>query len=89
MAGLATIESASPPFDLLLSDLVMPGPVSGKGLATEMARRWPKTKVVFMSGYTEDAAIHHRRLDAGMQLLSKPFRKIDLARTVRQALDGT
>lgn len=52
------------------------------------ARRWPRTKSVFMSGYTENAIIHHGRLDAGVLLLSKPFRKSDLALIIRRALDG-
>ncbi|MBI3196976.1 MAG: PAS domain S-box protein [Rhodospirillales bacterium] len=88
MTALATLESASQPFDLLLTDVIMPGPMNGKALADEVARRWPKTRIVFMSGYTEDAVVHHGRLDAGVLLLSKPFRKNDLAQILRQALDG-
>ncbi len=88
-AGLAVFEAASVPFDLLLTDVVMPGTLTGRGLADAVKARWPETKVIFMSGYSEDAIIHHGRLDAGVLLLSKPFRKKDLARIVRQALDGT
>jgi CheY-like chemotaxis protein len=87
-AALAALEAASQPFDLLLTDVIMPGPMNGKALADEVVRRWPKTRVVFMSGYTEDAVVHHGRLDAGVLLLSKPFRKNDLAQILRQALDG-
>lgn len=87
-AALAALEAASQPFDLLLTDVIMPGPMNGKALADEVVRRWPKTRVVFMSGYTEDAVVHHGRLDAGVVLLSKPFRKNDLAQILRQALDG-
>ena len=86
--GLAVFESADPPFDLLLTDVVMPGPLTGRALADKVKILSPKTKVVFMSGYSEDAIIHHGRLDAGVLLLSKPFRKGDLARIIRQALDG-
>ncbi len=43
---------------------------------------------IFMSGYTEDAIMHHGRLDADAELLQKPFRRADLARTVRKVLDG-
>ena len=57
--ALAAFEAASPPYDLLLTDVVMPGPMNGKALADEVARRWPQTKVVFMSGYTENAIVHH------------------------------
>jgi len=87
-SGLATFAAVPETFDLLLTDVVMPGSLSGKGLADEVARRWPATKVVFMSGYTENAIIHHGRIDAGVRLLSKPFRKADLARTIREALDA-
>jgi PAS domain S-box-containing protein len=86
-AGLAACEAAVPPYDLLLSDVVMPGPVGGKRLGAEVARRWPRTKVVFMSGFPEVSSVRHGRLDEGSTLLSKPFRKSDLARVIRHALD--
>jgi len=86
-AGVAAFEAAKPPFDLLLSDVIMPGPLSGKLLAAEVARRWPAAKIVFMSGFTEISSVRHERLDEGSLLLSKPFRKVDLARMIRSALD--
>ncbi len=86
-AGLAAFEAAEPPFDLLLSDVIMPGPLSGKLLAAEVARRWSAARIVFMSGFTEISSVRHERLDEGALLLSKPFRKLDLARMVRNALD--
>ena len=61
--------------------------MNGKALADEVGSRWPQTQVVFMSGYTEDAIIHHGRLDAGVLLLDKPFRKHELAKMLRTALD--
>ena len=85
-AGVAAFEAVPQPFDLLLSDVIMPGLLNGKALAQVVAARWPATKVVFMSGYTENAIIHHGRLDAGVLLLAKPFRKTDLAKMIRQAL---
>ena len=87
-AGVKAFEAASPPFDLLLTDVVMPGPFNGRALANEVAQRWPRTKVVFMSGYTEASIVHQGRLAAGARLLSKPFRKADLAAIVRRTLDG-
>jgi CheY-like chemotaxis protein len=66
----------------------MPGGMNGKTLADEVARRWPSTQVVFMSGYAENALLHDGRADAGVLLLNKPFRKASLAKIVRQALDG-
>ena len=88
-SGIAAFEAASQPFDLLLTDVVMPGPMNGKQLADEVARRWPSVKIVFMSGYTENAFVRDGRVDVGMRLLSKPFRKKDLALMVRETLDGT
>jgi PAS domain S-box-containing protein len=87
-AGLVAFEAAPQPPALLLTDVVMPGPLNGKALADEVIRRWPKTKVVYMSGYTESVVVHQGRLGADVLLLSKPFRKSDLARMLRQALDG-
>ncbi|MDP1962353.1 MAG: PAS domain S-box protein [Reyranella sp.] len=87
-AALAKLEAASQPYDLLLTDVIMPGPMNGKALADEAARRWPGTKIVFMSGYTENTIIHEGRLDSGVLLLNKPFARRDLAAIVRRALDG-
>ncbi len=57
-------------------------------MATEVERRTPGIKVLYMSGYTEDAIMHHGRLDADAELLQKPFRRADLAQAVRKVLDG-
>ncbi len=73
-------------FDLLFTDVIMPGRLNGRQLAAEMAQRRPGLKVLFTSGYTENAIIHHGRLDSGVLLLAKPYRKLDLARMVRIAL---
>lgn len=89
MAGLMQCESAQPPYDLLLTDVVMPGPIGGKALADAVSSRWPDTPIVFMSGYTEDAITHQGRLEAGVRLLAKPFRRHELAQMIRQALDET
>jgi NO-binding membrane sensor protein with MHYT domain/nitrogen-specific signal transduction histidine kinase/CheY-like chemotaxis protein len=75
-------------FDLLLTDVVMPGQLNGKGLAIEVHRRWPGIRILFMSGYAESALMHDGKLESGVKLLSKPFRKADLARIVRGALDA-
>jgi PAS domain S-box-containing protein len=73
-------------FDMLLTDVVMPG-IGGPQLAEEIVRTWPALKVLFMSGYSESAAIMHGRVAPGARVLSKPFRKIDLANRVREVLD--
>ena len=87
--GLAAFAAAQPAYDLLLTDVIMPGAISGKSLADEVARRWPGTPAVFMSGYTEEAIASQSRLDPGVRLLAKPFRKRDLARMIRAVLDKT
>jgi NO-binding membrane sensor protein with MHYT domain/CheY-like chemotaxis protein len=76
-------------FDLVLTDVVMPGRLNGKGLADEVGRSWPGTRVVFMSGYSENALVHDGRLEGDMMLLAKPHQKADLARIIRRALVGT
>jgi PAS domain S-box-containing protein len=73
-------------FDLLFTDVIMPGSINGRQLADEAVRRRPALKVLFTSGYTENAIVHHGRLDPGVLLLAKPYRKSDLARMVRVAL---
>jgi PAS domain S-box-containing protein len=87
-AALERMAGAPRPYDLLVSDVIMPS-MNGRALADEVNRRWPATKIMFMSGYTENAIVHHGRLDPGVVLLSKPFRKADLAQVVRRTLDGT
>jgi DNA-binding NarL/FixJ family response regulator len=67
----------------------MPGRMNGRELVDEARKRRPSLKVLFTSGYSENALVHHGRLDAGVLLLSKPYNKSDLARMVRLALDGT
>jgi PAS domain S-box-containing protein len=85
--ALAIIDSGRE-IDLLFTDIIMPGPMNGRQLADEILKRRSTCKVLFTSGYTEDAIIHHGRLDPGVLLLAKPYRKSDLARMLRQALEG-
>jgi signal transduction histidine kinase/FixJ family two-component response regulator len=75
-------------FDLLLTDVIMPGGINGRQLADIVTLRRPSVKVLYTSGYTENAIVHHGRLDAGVLLLAKPYRRADLARMVRTALDS-
>jgi PAS domain S-box-containing protein len=72
--------------DLLFTDVVIPGGMNGRELADAAVKRRAALKVLFTSGYAENALIHHGRLDAGVLLLPKPYRKSDLARMIRSAL---
>ena len=84
--AIATLERAGR-IDLLFTDVVLPKGMNGTALAREAKRRKPELKVLYMSGYTANAIIHHGVLDKGVHLLPKPFRKVELARKVRQVLD--
>ena len=79
------IVNAGRPFDLLFTDVIMPG-MNGRQLADEISKVRPGLRVLFTSGYTENAIIHHGRLDEGVLLLAKPYRKSDMAIMVRRAL---
>ena len=72
--------------DLLFTDVIIPGGMNGRQLATEALKRRPGLKVLYTSGYTENAIVHHGRLDAGVLLLPKPYLSSDLARMIRTAL---
>jgi len=83
--ALALVERGKT-FDLLFTDIIMPGGMNGRELADEVTRLRPGARVLFTSGYTENAIIHHGRLDPDVALLSKPYRKLELAQMIRKAL---
>jgi PAS domain S-box-containing protein len=72
--------------DLLFTDVIMPGAMNGRQLVDEALKRRPGLKTLYTSGYTENAIVHHGRLDSGVLLLAKPYRKSELARMIRHAL---
>jgi PAS domain S-box-containing protein len=83
--ALETIDNGSD-VDVLFTDVIMPGFMNGRQLAEEAQKRRSGLKVLFTSGYTENAFAHHGRLDPGVVLLAKPYRKEDLARMLRQVI---
>ena len=85
--ALALVRSGTS-FDLLFTDIILPGGMNGRQLADEVIKLRPSARVLYTSGYTENAMIHHGRLESGGLLLAKPYRKADLARTLRLALSS-
>ncbi|UQD76780.1 CHASE3 domain-containing protein [Bradyrhizobium japonicum] len=86
-AALDMID-AGQDFDLLFTDVVIPGGMSGRELAEEVAKRRPGVRVLYTSGYTDNAIVHHGKLDDGVLLLTKPYRRNQLAEMIRKALNG-
>jgi two-component system, cell cycle sensor histidine kinase and response regulator CckA len=86
--ALAVWEAEPGRVDLLLTDLVMPGGMSGHELARELCARQPALKVIYTSGYTDDIVNRRLRLDPGSDLLQKPYPAHQLAIAVRRCLDG-
>ncbi|HRA77703.1 MAG TPA: PAS domain S-box protein [Burkholderiaceae bacterium] len=86
--ALAQLERA-PDIDLLFSDVVLRGDINGPSLARQAIARRPALRVVFTSGYTRSAVPWREGLDPKVELLSKPYRIGQLARTLRRTLDGT
>jgi len=85
--AIQTAEIFKEKIDLLLTDVIMPG-MSGRQLAEKILGTRAQTKVVYMTGYTDDMVVQHKVLEPGVKLLQKPFTKIDLALKVRSTLDG-
>jgi signal transduction histidine kinase len=86
-ASALRLLDADKPFDLLLTDVVLPGK-NGRELATEVEKRRPGVRIIFMTGYSRNAIVHHGRLDRGTELITKPLIEGVLARKIRQVLDG-
>jgi PAS domain S-box-containing protein len=81
------ILDRGPQIDLLFTDVVMPGGVNGRQLADEAVRRRPGLRVLFTTGYTRNAIVHHGRLDPGVQMIGKPFSFDELGAKIRELLD--
>lgn len=74
-------------FDLLFTDVVLPGGMNGAEIAAEALRIQPGIKVLYTTGYSENAVIHHGQLDTGVTLITKPYQRVELLRMVRDLLE--
>ena len=84
--ALTILEAHDDPVDLLLTDVVMPG-MNGRDLFDKVAEKYPDTKVLYMSGYTDNTIAHRGVLDEGTAFIQKPFNVQALAAKVREVLD--
>ena len=85
--AIALIEPHTGPIDLLMTDVVMPG-MNGRELAARVAELRPEAKVLYTSGYTDDAILRHGVLDDTSRFISKPYTQLELTRRVRSILDA-
>jgi len=85
--ALGVVERHDGPIDLLVTDVVMPG-MSGRSVAQRLLELRPGLKVLYLSGYTDDAIVRHGMLEPGIAFLQKPFSADALARKVREVLDA-
>ncbi len=83
--ALLICEKGKTPIHLMLTDVVMPQ-MSGRALAERLALSYPEMKVLYMSGYTGDAIVHHGVLDSGLNFIQKPFKILSLIEKVREVL---
>jgi signal transduction histidine kinase/CheY-like chemotaxis protein len=81
------LVAKKPMINLLFTDVVLPGPLTGRDLATRLRQRYPDLPVLYTTGYTRNAIVHQGRLDLDVHLLNKPYTQQELAHKVRELLD--
>jgi PAS domain S-box-containing protein len=86
-AALRLLERRADRIDLLFTDVVLPGGITGAMVAQQARALRPGLRILFTTGYARDAIVHHGRLDPGVALITKPFGRADLAARVRAMLD--
>ncbi|PZQ62542.1 MAG: hypothetical protein DI570_10230, partial [Phenylobacterium zucineum] len=88
-SALRLLERQEGRVDLLFTDVVLPAGMTGADVARGARAIQPGLKILFTTGYARNAIVHHGRLDAGVELITKPFTYADLAAKIRDMLDGT
>ncbi len=88
-SALRLLDRQESNVDLLFTDVVLPGGMTGAVLARQARARRPELRILFTTGYARNAIVHHGRLDPGVELITKPFAYADLAARVRDMLDRT
>lgn len=86
-SALGLIDAKQTRIDLVLTDVVLPG-MNGRELADRIAERNAAVKILFMTGYSRNAIVHQGRLDRGVDLIQKPLTQLELAKKIRDLLDG-
>ncbi|TQF36705.1 ATPase [Bradyrhizobium sp. UNPF46] len=86
-SALALVDQGAK-FDLLFTDIIMPGGMNGRELADAVRLRRPGVRVLYTSGYTDNTIVHEGHLDPGVALLGKPYRKAELSEKIREVLAG-
>jgi CheY-like chemotaxis protein len=84
-AGVEAAEKHKGKIDMVITDVVMPG-MGGRELVKRLAETRPETKVLYLSGYTEDAIVNEGTIESGTAFLQKPFTLLNLSRKVREVL---
>ena len=85
-AGLALLQS-SPQVDLLITDVGLPGGMNGRQVADAARETRPDLKILFVTGYAENAAVGNGLLDDGMEVLTKPFVMTELGEKIRDMIE--
>ena len=83
----AILQSGQPRIDLLITDVGLPGGLNGRQVADAARQSRPDLKVLFVTGYAENAVVGNGHLDPGMQVITKPFAMTDLANKVRDMIE--
>ena len=89
--GVEAVDLASrlsDPIHLLITDVVLPGGMTGVQVAEQARRTLPNLKTLYTTGYTVNAVVHNGQLDPGVAMVNKPYRRKELLAKIRKILDG-